>query len=141
MRSSWKFVYITPNLFRNVFKKKLLLSKQVENKNPVSIWNKRSFIPSFCFEGWFRVYNGKRFIWKRIKRNLIGSFIGQFILTKKITRKIHGDAEKTKKSKILKVVFKTDSYETIKKLDLVSLLSAEEKKVFEDKYGPFNKSN
>lgn len=141
MRSSWKFVYVTPNLFRKIFKKKLKLSKHIEDKKPVPIWNKRSFIPSFCSEGWFRIYSGKRFVWKRIKRNLIGSFIGQFILTKKITCKIHGDADKLKKSKVLKVVLKTDSYETIKKLDLVSLLSAEEKKAFEDKYGPFNKSN
>lgn len=91
------------------------------------------YISRDCLESLFKVYNGKKFQTIPVKRNMLGSVLGQFVLTKRITRLIHAE-EAPKKTRVVKVVLKSDSPRTIKRLNLLSLLEQEGD-------GPYNKSN
>ena len=139
MRSNWKFVYINSFFFRKSF-----ILKLADKTKNITLWNKRMFIARNCLESLLKVYNGRKFQTIVVKKNMIVSVLGQFVLTKRITSKIHSKSDNKKKSasnksKVVKskpiiTQAKTRSLKTKKRINLLEALS-------QDEYGSFNKSN
>lgn len=93
MRSSWKIL-----VFDAPFYRKSYLSK-IAKLNAMKIWTKGTRIFSNLLEKNINVYNGSRFIELSTKKSMLGSFIGNYILTKRITSDIHRKSKKNKKGR------------------------------------------
>lgn len=76
MKSKWKFFF---------FNYKYFLQK---NNNIKKVSRNLKIYSSFLNKK-VKIYNGKKYILQEIKPNMIGYKFGDFVLTKKITNKIH----------------------------------------------------
>jgi len=72
------------------FKKSLeKMSKQILLQNPIFIWSRRSFILPNFVGSFVYVYNGYTFSFFEIKSEMINHRFGEFVFTKRMSKKIH----------------------------------------------------
>lgn len=90
MRSNWK---LKPVEF--AFQRSLKLTRALEN-NGLRLWAKGTRIFSDLLEKELQVYNGVKFVGVPVKPEMLGAFIGSYVLSKRITADIH---HKTKRNK------------------------------------------
>jgi len=86
MRSIWKIPYIN---YINLRNKSFLYEKLSRN----------TFISSILLNKRVRVYNGKKFLFLRIKKTMLGFKLGEFCVTKALGYTIHQKKKKKKSSK------------------------------------------
>lgn len=90
MRSSWKLLPVEFPLQRA---KKFV---DIEKKSTLTLWSKGTRLFSNLLEKELNVYNGTKFASVAVKKEMLGFFVGSFVLTKRITADIH---HKTKRNK------------------------------------------
>lgn len=90
MRSSWK---LKPVEFAFQRSSKI---ENVDKVREIKLWSKGTRIFSDLLERDLQVYNGLKFINVQVKMEMLGFFIGSFVLSKRITSDIH---HKTKRNK------------------------------------------
>lgn len=96
MRSSWKIASLDNAFYRKSFLIKL-------NKlDAMKLWSKGTRIFSNLLEKSLNVYNGSKFIVLPVKKEMLGTFIGSYVLTKRITSDIHSKSKKNKKGRMKK---------------------------------------
>ncbi len=96
MRSSWKLKALSLSLFR---KKSI---QRIESLETPKFWTKGTRIFSDFLEKNIVVYNGSKFVDLTVKREMLGGFIGSYVLTKRITADIHSKSKKNKKGRMKK---------------------------------------
>lgn len=80
-RSLWKGPFVKTSILNQIYKK-----NNGGYYNFIKIWCKNSVIFP-CFVGCtFEVYNGKKFILMVVQKNMVGFKLGEFILTRKLTK-------------------------------------------------------
>jgi len=90
MRSSWKLLSVEFPFQRA---KK---SYELEKKASLTLWSKGTRLFSNLLEKELHTYNGSKFTSVVVKKEMLGLFLGSFVLTKRITSDIH---HKTKRNK------------------------------------------
>lgn len=94
MRSSWKLQPVDFPFFRRTF-----INKVEGSPNLTKLWSKGTRIFSNLLDKNYQVYNGNKFVEVPIKKEMLGLFLGSFVLTKRITSTIHSKTRKNKKGR------------------------------------------
>lgn len=94
MRSSWKIKTLNLQFFRSTF-----LNRVLENSQSTKLWVKGTKIFSNLLDKDYQIYNGAKFVDVSLKKEGAGSFLGSFVLTKRITAVIHSKTRKNKKGR------------------------------------------
>lgn len=87
------------NLSKN--KKKKYNQIFINKPSKIKLWNKQFKIMDYFLNVNLSVYNGLKFIEFEVKKEMLGSTVGTYILTRRITSEIHLK-KKIKKKKINK---------------------------------------
>lgn len=97
MRSLWKGLFISPQLYINAFGSYKQSSSSVPNVSNVVSRNTRILFEFIGTE--FSVYNGKAFSLLKVSSSMVGFSFGDFIFTKKTGSRIHASSKSLKKPK------------------------------------------
>lgn len=96
MRSSWKLIPIESSTLR------LSFISNLHHKQEIRTWAKGTRVFSDLLEKNLHIYNGVKFVDFITKKEMLGSSLGSFVLTKRITSDIHHKTKKNKKGRLNK---------------------------------------
>lgn len=82
------------------FRKKSL--QRINSAENIKSWVKDMRFFFDFLEKTITVYNGSKFVDFQVKREMWGYFIGNFVLTKRITAEIHNKTKKNKRGRMKK---------------------------------------
>lgn len=87
-RSMWKGYYIAPSITKNII---------LQKKEKKEIWSRKSTIPEYFVGKYVFIHNGKKFNKIYVTRERVGYKFGEFVQTRKFTKKLKKNTINKKK--------------------------------------------
>lgn len=78
------------------------LNTLLAQKNALKIWGKGIRLFSDLLEKNIYAYNGIKFVEILVRKEMLGKFLGSFVLCKRVTSDIHSKTRKNKKGRMKK---------------------------------------
>lgn len=75
---------------------------QLNNNAKIKIWSKGFLLFSDLSDKKLNIYNGGKLVEVEVKKEMVGQFLGNFVLTKRITSDIHNKTKKNKRGRLNK---------------------------------------